>query len=260
MGLIDRDRFESTDGSRPSSTPLSEERARRLPLSAFAVLKGGDAFDAVAAAPDGLSQRARCYCDTKLLFDKRVSATSMAKVRRDATVVFSGNPQLLARIEEQKPLRVDIIEPGGSLHAAGYPPSTNERCAGLFWDHPSWPEARLAFRSEHLIEETLVAHELAHAVHFIACTKAERALIDGVLQPAFVDRQSIDEAFAIYSEREFCRDFTALERGAPGIYGFVRRQWHEDHVFTRFIRKLWWPHRPLAGPKLAPASWKRFLG
>lgn len=68
----------------------------------------------------------------------------------------------------------------------------------------------------------------------------------------------MDEVFAIYSEREFLETFSPDGKRAPGVYGFTRRQWHEDHLFTRFVRKLYWPHKSLAGPSMAPvggANW-----
>ena len=53
--------------------------------------------------------------------------------------------------------------------------------------------------------------------------------------------------FAIYTEREFLPGFTEREGHAPGVYGLARQRWDERHVFTRFVRHLYHPHKPLAG-------------
>ncbi|HEY4222844.1 MAG TPA: hypothetical protein VGO62_15915 [Myxococcota bacterium] len=258
-----KSRFETTDGSRPTATLLADVRAKALPLAAISILNGGDAFDAPAsttAARDAIA-KANTWAQAKLEFESASKGTK-ERVRAEAARVLAGNPVLCARMSEARPLHVDVLAPGHSFVALGFPPCTNERASGLFWDHPSWAQARMAFRTEELDrDEVLVVHEVAHAVHGLAFTKAERELIYQVLRPAFVDRSSMDEAFAIYTEREYCKDFGELEKRAPGIYGFVRRQWSEDHLFTRFMRKLYFPHKPLAGPKLAASSsWKRFSG
>ena len=74
----------------------------------------------------------------------------------------------------------------------------------------------------------------------------------------------MDEVFAIYSEREFCEDYSEAERRAPGIYGITRRQWNEDHLFTRFVRKLYFPHKRLAGreakERAGARAWQKFSG
>ena len=265
MGFDLRSRFETTDGSRPSSQTLDAKRAAALPLAAVTILEGGDAFDAAASADATRAalERATRWARDHLRFEKSKRAKDAeARVRADAARVLAGNASLCARMAAARPIRVDVLDEGDSFVALGFPASTNERASGLFWDHPSWPEARIAFRFEHLDrDDVLVVHEVAHAVHALAFTEKERASIYRVLRPTFLDHASMDEAFAIYTEREFCKDFGELERRAPGIYGFVRRQWDENHLFTRFIRKLWFPLKPLAGPKLASASsWKKFSG
>jgi hypothetical protein len=75
-----------------------------------------------------------------------------------------------------------------------------------------------------------------------------------VLLRTFRTGAAVDEAFAIYSEREFVEEFTDHDKRAPGVYGFARQRWSEDHLFTRFVRNLYFPHRPLAGPKMAPPT------
>jgi len=263
MGFDLRSRFETTDGSRPKVAGLDDKRAKALPLSAVTILDGGDAFDAPAtakAAQDALAA-ATAWAAAKLRFetgpkDKR------GFVKAEAARVVAGNRVLCARMAEVKTIRVDILKKGDSFIALGFPPATNERASGLFWDNPSWDEARIALREEYLeSDDVLVVHEVAHAVHALAFTQKERDIIYRVLRPTFIDAANMDEAFAIYTEREFCKDFSELERRAPGIYGFVRRQWNEDHLFTRFMRKLYFPMKPLAGPKMASSSsWKKFSG
>ena len=76
-------------------------------------------------------------------------------------------------------------------------------------------------------------------------------------------RAAIDEAFAIYTEREFVSEFSDIEKKVPGVYGFARRQWDEGQIFTRFVRKLYFPHKPLAGPGMRPSGgsdWMKNLG
>jgi hypothetical protein len=126
-----------------------------------------------------------------------------------------------------------------------------EAAAGVFWDHPTWSAARIAYRADELQGDTaLVVHEMAHAIHYLAFTREERDAIYAVLRPTFGSRAAMDEVFAIYSEREFLSEFDAGARRAPGVYGAIRRQWSEDHVFTRFVRKLYFPYKPLAGPRV----------
>lgn len=106
-------------------------------------------------------------------------------------------------------------------------------------------------------------HELAHAVFSLAFTKKEQDLVHAALRPVFGDRATMDEAFAIYSEHELAGGWGDLEKRAPGVYGFARRQWSEDHAFTRFVRKLWFPAKPLAGPRPTiegHRNWNKFSG
>ena len=39
------------------------------------------------------------------------------------------------------------------------------------------------------------------------------------------------------------------ELRAPGVYGLARRRWDENHLLTRFVRNLYFPYKPLAGPR-----------
>jgi len=131
---------------------------------------------------------------------------------------------------------------------AGYPASVASNTSGLFWDDPRWERARLALRQDRLTEEPhLVFHEFAHAIAYLAFTREERRLLVQRFMSTYRAEHLVDEAFAIYSEREFVPARPEDAR-APGIYGHARRRWSEDHLFTRFVRHLYFPHKPLAGP------------
>lgn len=258
------DRFETADGSRPDAQALAEAVARRLPLVAFSVLAGGDAFEGGSAPADGLA-RATAFVDERVRVERhRAPREVAAKVLERMARQLAGNPTLLARLSSAPPLVVDLVPERGSFVELGFPAAVLEHAAGLFWGDKSWPAARIALRREHLdTTPMLVEHELAHAVFSLAFTKAEQETAYGHLRPVFGSRAAMDEAFAIYSERELCGSWEPLEKQAPGVYGFTRRQWSEDHVFTRFVRKLWFPFKPLAGPRPAidgHRSWNKFSG
>lgn len=258
------DRFETTDGSRPDARALGDDVARRLPLVAFSVLAGGDAFEGGAAPTDGLA-RAQAWVKDRVTLERHGAPRDLAERVRDRLArQLAGNPTLLERLLTAPPLHVDVVPEGGSFVALGFPAAVLEHAAGLFWGDKAWPAARIALRREHL-ERTpmLVEHELAHAIFSLAFTQREQETAYQVLRPVFGSRAAMDEAFAIYSERELCGSWEPLEKQAPGVYGFTRRQWSEDHVFTRFVRKLWFPYKPLAGPRPAidgARRWGRFSG
>lgn len=258
-----RDRFETTDGSRPDGR-VDPAIAGRHPLGAFAVLRGGDAFEGASSVELADGSLARAVADERLEVRRNgCDKALVARVRADAARQLAGNAALAARMRAAKPIAVDLVPEGRELARYGFPPQVYEGAAGLFWDQPSWPEAKIALRAEHLLRDpVLVVHELAHAVFTIALTKDEQDLVYQTLRPTFGDRASMDEAFAIYAEREFVDSFGDDEKRAPGVYGFTRRQWSEDHLFTRFARKLWWPKRPLAGPKLGGSrgGWSKWSG
>lgn len=258
-----RDRFETIDGSRPDGR-VAADVAKKFPLGAFAVLRGGDAFEGASSTELADPKLAHAFVDEKL--DVRRNGCDkalVARVRADATRQLSGNAALAGRMRAAKPVVVDVVPAGRALADFGFPPQIYEGAAGLFWDKPEWNEAKIALRAEHLgTDAVLVVHELAHAAFTIALTKDEQDLVYKTLRPTFGDRASMDEVFAIYAEREFVDSFGDDEKRAPGVYGYTRRQWHEDHLFTRFARKLWWPKRPLAGPKLggSRSGWSKWSG
>jgi len=249
-----KDRFETHDGSRPEATPLLAEIGRDLPLTAFAVLTAGDAFDSGGSAPTGGERAAREYVDAGITVIEH-AAGFRERVTGDIARQLSGNAQLAARMRRAKPIVVDVVPAGVGIASLGYPKTVARNASGIFWDHPTWEHARLAVRADRLESEpALVVHEMAHAIHYLGFTKKERHLIYGLLRPTFGSRAAMDEVFAIYSEREFLDAFSKDEKRAPGVYGFTRRQWNENHVLTRFARKLYWPGKPLAGPGMAPSG------
>lgn len=257
------DQFETEDGSRPEAVPLDEELARKLPLGAFSLLASGDVFEMAGGRPPAQGpERARAYVAQKIqLVEHGASAAHVARVRGDITRQLSGNLQLLGRLGAARPISIDLIPPGKGIAAFGYPKAVSRRAAGLFWDDPSWPSARIALRQERLDPTPqLVVHEMAHAIHYLAFTAPERELVYKLLLRTFRSRAAVDEVFAIYSEREFLEAFTERDQRAPGVYGVARQLWSEDHVFTRFVRALYFPYKPLAGPKAGATGWSRFGG
>jgi hypothetical protein len=238
------------DSDRPDAVPLDAEKAKKLPLHAFALLESGDAFDIAAGAPprDGRA-RAETYFAAKVVVKAHGAAPELIKAVRDECVgQLLGNLQLIARLEAARPIEVDLVPPTKKMSAFGYPPGASARASGLFWDHPSWPAARIALMQKALTSErALVIHEMAHAIQRLAFTKDEQDHIYRLMLPTYRHRSWVDEVFAIYSEREFLPSFTEREGHAPGVYGMARQRWDERHVFTRFVRKLYHPHKPLAG-------------
>jgi hypothetical protein len=248
-------RRETTDGSRPAARALGEDLARTLPLAAFSVLAGGgSAFEGTSAHRD--VERARASVKRALVF----TGARVERVHSDAIVMLRDNPRLADRVAHMKPVRVHVVAKGVPLSSAGFPRSVDERCAGVFWDQPRWSEARIGLRAEHLAgDPVLVVHEFAHALHRLAFTAVEQRLIDDVLMPTVGSRSDVDELFAIYSEAEHLSAFGVDDKQAPGIYGWARRQWSDKHLFTRFVRKLYFPGRPLAGEDAPRAgAWKKF--
>lgn len=238
------------DENRPEAVALDAGVAKKLPLHAFALLESGDAFEVVAGAPptDGRA-KAAAYFDAKVKVLAHGAAAELVRaVREECVGQLLGNPQLLARLGAARPIEVDLVPAGKKMSSYGYPKGASARASGLFWDHPSWPAARIAFLQTALASKrALVIHEMAHAIQRLAFTEDEQKLIYRLMLPTYRHRSWVDEVFAIYSEREFLPSFTEREGHAPGVYGMARQRWDERHVFTRFVRKLYHPHRPLAG-------------
>jgi hypothetical protein len=253
-----RARRETTDGSCPAISSIDGELARAAPLVAFSVLRGGgDAFEGTSQRPD--LKTAQSVARSVFAVVGGTSADA-ARVLGDIAAMLEHAPTLATRVRRMKPVRVDIVDVGGRLSDVGFPRAMNECCAGVFWDQPRWPEAKIGLRSQYLqTDPVLVVHEVAHALHHLAFSAEERRAIDAVLLPVWGNRQDVDEVFAIYTEREFLKTFSVDEQRAPGIYGATRRQWSDDHLFTRFVRKLYFPGKTLAGTEAPRArDWRRF--
>lgn len=266
------DHFTPTDA--PPAQSLAEEVAAALPLAAFTVLRTGDVFDSAGIkkihdqSPPPFSRTAQLQVVNRRPqhLDEEGSQDACATLVRDTIDnLLRGNAELRHRLLRAKAIVVDIIPPGKTLATYGYPRWAGKNVAGLFWDHAQWPTARIALRADRLERDdgvALVAHEFAHALFFLALSNAERQLIYKALRPTFASQRQMDEAFALYSEKEFLQRFARDKLRAPGVYGFTRRQWSEDHLFTRFIRKLYFPQKPAAGPPSAMLSrhWMNNLG
>lgn len=246
---------DSFDSDRPDAVPLDAQLAKTLPLHAFALLEAGDAFDIAAGAPprDGRAKAEAYFAAKVKVHAHGAPAEQIRAVRDEAVGQLLGNVQLIARLAAARPIEVDLVPVGKKMSAYGYPKGASARASGLFWDHPTWPAARIALLQTALANErALVIHELAHAIARLAFTAAEQDLIYRLMLPTYRYRSWVDEVFAIYSEREFVPSFTEREGHAPGVYGMARQRWDERHVFTRFVRKLYHPHKPLAGSTAAP--------
>ncbi len=243
------------DSERPQVVALGTEVAKKLPLHAFGLLEGGDAFEVFSAAPpkDGRA-KAAAYLAARVTIQTHGAAPKLVElVEAELCTQLAGNLQLIARLQAARPLEIDLVPKGKPMAAYGYPKRASAKAAGLFWDQPSWPKARIALLQSALeTERALVTHEMAHAIARLAFTDPEQELIYRLMLPTYRHRAWVDEVFAIYSEREFVDRFTEREGHAPGVYGMARQRWDERHVFTRFVRNLYHPHKPLAGSTRAP--------
>lgn len=242
--------YETVDGSTPEITPLAEEHGKRLPLSAFTLLAGGDVFESRGGKPPAEGPaRARAYLKAKVtIVPHGAPAENLQRVEADIVRQLSGNLQLIGRMEASRPVTIDLIPTGQPMAKYGYPRSVSPLAAGLFWDHPDWERARIALRQDKLgTEPHLVFHEVAHAIQGLAFTHEENELVYRTMLRTYRNRATVDEVFALYSEREFVPQVTAHDLRAPGVYGQARKRWDEEHVFTRFVRNLYFPYKPLAG-------------
>ncbi len=242
--------YETVDGSTPEITPLAAEHGRRLPLSAFTLLAGGDVFESRNGRPppEGPA-RAREYVKARVtIVPHGASPEQLQRVESDIVRQLSGNLPLIGRMEAARPVTIDLIPPGHPMARYGYPRAVSAQAAGLFWDHPDWPRARIALRQDKLgAESHLVFHEVAHAIQGLAFTQEENDLIYRTMLRTYRSRAMVDEVFALYSEREFIPTVTGHDLRAPGVYGLARQRWNEEHLFTRFVRNLYFPYKPLAG-------------
>jgi hypothetical protein len=244
---VAKDGFEP---DRPEAVPLDPATGQKLPLHAFALLEAGDAFDVGMGAPpkDG-RVRAAAYVAAKVKINAHGAADEHVQaVANEIITQLTGNPQLVARLTVARPLEIDVVPENKTMAAYGFPRGASSRASGLFWDHPTWPKSRIALLLSALKKErALVTHEMAHAIQRLGFTQVEQDAIYRLMLPTYRNRASVDEVFAIYSEREFHHGFTEREGHAPGVYGMARQRWDERHVFTRFVRNLYHPYKPLAG-------------
>ena len=238
------------DGDRCEAVPLDPASGKQLPLHAFGLLEGGDAFDVASGAPpkDGRAT-ATAYFAAKVLVNPHGAAPEHVKAVKDEVVAqLLGNVQLINRLWAARPIEIDLVPEGKSMAAFGFPKRASASASGLFWDHPTCPTARIGLLLRSLKNErALVTHEMAHAIQRLAFTQVEQDHIYRLMLPTYRYRSWVDEVFAIYTEREFLPGFTEREGHAPGVYGLARQRWDERHVFTRFVRHLYHPHKPLAG-------------
>ncbi len=245
------------NADRPDAVPLDPETGKKLPLFAFSVLRSGDAFEMTAGKPppNGRS-RAEAYVAAKVRIHRYGAPEAMVSaVKKELVEQLAGNPQLVDRLQAARPIAVDLVPPKKKMADLGYPRRASASASGLFWDHPAWPEARMALLQDALgRERALVTHEMAHAIQRLGFTQAEQDAIYRLMLPVYQYRAWVDEVFAIYSEREFLPFFTEREGHAPGVYGMARQRWDERHVFTRFVRLLYFPYKPLAGTPAADRS------
>jgi hypothetical protein len=272
-----RDYFETVDGSRPDAQSFSEAEAKKYPLAAMQVLAGGDVFENTGGHTNGLAM-VQDYIQDKVKIRRNDCDESLElKCIQDMIRLIRHNPFLVQRLASCIPIEVDLVPEGKTLPQYGFPKQTTPSVSGMFWFQHDWDAARIGLRADRLSStKALVAHEFAHAIHYLAFTKKERELIYTVLRPTFGSRSAMDEVFAIYSEQEFLTGgkknnpdsstgaqsaFQDAGKAAPGVYGFTRKQWNENHVFTRFVRKLYYPQEKPAGSGLAGGNaWKKFSG
>jgi hypothetical protein len=246
LGLLDF--FEKKDAKPPQPVHINDELGRKFPIAAFSFLSGGDAFEQLHGTPP---PEGRCaalsYIENRIqIRPHRASSSIVDRVRADLVHLLEGSVALSRRLIESRPLTIDLIPEGQPFAKYGFPKSSNH-AIGLFWDDPRWPEARIALRQEEIGQtETLVFHEMAHAIHHMAFTQAERELIHRALVRTWRTTVLIDEVFAIYSEREFVKNFSDRDKLAPGVYGAARIRWSENHMFAHFVRHLYAPYKPLA--------------
>ncbi|MEZ4272668.1 MAG: hypothetical protein R3C68_14925 [Myxococcota bacterium] len=258
------ERIETVDGSRPAAESIVDTSSATIPLGAFGVLSGGDVYDGITNTDSQADEaQARAYFSShiKIVEHGKNDVARMRRIEKDIVQQLSGNPFLARRMTVAKPLVIDIVPQGQPIASLGYPRMVSARAAGIFWNQPEWPHGRIALRADCLPDDpVLVVHEFAHAIHYLGFTVSERALIYQTLKRTFGSVAAMDEVFAIYSEREFLTHFSIREQQVPGVYGFTRRQWSEDHLFTRFVRKLYFPKRSAAGPRLlGSGDWQRGL-
>ena len=173
--------YAALGAERLETTSVSTQAARRHPIAAFTLLEGGDVFERAQGRPNPEARRrAEAWVRQSVHVEPHGAADALVQqVRSDLVRQLAGNLQLVARMEEARPLALDLVPPGAPLWRHGYPKSVSPNASGLFWDLPArWTTARIALRQERLAEDGhLVFHEFAHALWFLAFTAEERELV-----------------------------------------------------------------------------------
>ena len=213
---------------------------RELALPAFSLVRGGDLFES-ARAPARTSPEllARYRQDNLQVQRTGVDAELVELAVQGCLRVLAGNPAVAKRMLIARPVALVVVPEGDDYRRYGFPRSTNPRAAGIFWNAPDEPVARLGLRAERVrAKPWLMVHEMAHAVHFLAFTARERADVDRMLLPVYGTQRWVEEAFAIYAERAFGAAYDEDDLRAPGWYGKTRRDWHDRHVFALFVQAL----------------------
>ena len=223
----------------------AQPERRELALSAFTLLRGGDLFER-ARPPSRTEQH---VLDTFSSERIRLRANGAAAEIQDAAMqgilrVVEGNPAVCMRMVLAKPIDLVIIPVGEDYRRFGFPPNTNPRAAGIFYNAEGLVAALIGLREELVLSKPwLMIHEMTHAVHLMGLTKKERDDIDARLVPVYRSRRWVEEVIAIYAERAFGAVYTDAELRSPDLYGKTRRQWTDRAVFSLFMAELLRPAR-----------------
>lgn len=223
--------------ARLSKGPLD---ATQVALPAFTLLRGGDLFEGKKHPGPTPPELLSAYEREQL----RMERNRVAGPEHDAAIpgllrVLAQRPAICRRMLLAKPITVALIPKGDDFRRYGFPPHTNPNAAGIFWNDPKGERALIGLREEEILARPwLMAHEMTHAVHLLGCTQAERELLDQFLMPVYRSRRGNEEALAVYAERLFGAVYSDAELRSGSIYAKIRREWHPDHVFARFVREL----------------------
>lgn len=222
-----------------AASATTAERALALPE--FHLIRTGDHFEASPGQARARTDAATlsAYAKERLCFSSALPAAQRAALEKALLSVLSGHPALCRRMLLAKPIDVALVSEAVSFRALGFPPHTNERALGVFWNQRSTPLAKLAIRVEAFsLRPWIAVHEMMHAVYFLALTEAERASIQDLLLPVYRDRRWVEEAVAVYAERAMGATYLPEDLDAPPPYGPIRRDWRKNQVFAHFMEKL----------------------
>src|SRR6478609_911943 len=88
-------------GATPPAPNFDAKLAKARPLSAFALLEGGDVFESLSGRPPPMGPvRAKAYVASRLNIQSHGAADAVAeRVRADIVKLIEGNLELLARLE-----------------------------------------------------------------------------------------------------------------------------------------------------------------